>query len=43
MLRNQDEDAERGVHFIPDGWGRKEMFNYANVHLENGGRIYPIH
>ncbi|MFS0614663.1 phytoene/squalene synthase family protein [Bacillus subtilis] len=34
MLRNQDEDAERGVHFIPNGWGRNEMFDYAHAHLE---------
>lgn len=29
MLRNQDEDAERGVRFIPDGWTRADMFDYA--------------
>ncbi len=29
MLRNQDEDAERGVQFIPDGWTRADMFDYA--------------
>src|SRR5690625_875378 len=26
MLRNQDEDFERGVEFIPDGWNRDDMF-----------------
>ena len=29
MLRNQEEDAERGVRFIPDGWTRDDMFDYA--------------
>lgn len=29
MLRNQDEDAERGVRFLPDGWTRADMFDYA--------------
>ncbi len=29
MLRNQDEDAERGVGFLPDGWTRADMFEYA--------------
>lgn len=33
MLRNQDEDADRGVHFIPDGWTRADMFNYAELNL----------
>jgi farnesyl-diphosphate farnesyltransferase len=34
MLRNQDEDAERGVQFIPDGWTRNDMFTYAKGNLE---------
>jgi farnesyl-diphosphate farnesyltransferase len=29
MLRNQEEDKERGVSFIPDGWTRDDMFDYA--------------
>lgn len=36
ILRNQDEDfAERGVRFIPDGWVRDDVFAYAreNLHL----------
>ena len=33
MLRNQDEDADRGVHFIPDGWTRADMFQYAELNL----------
>ncbi len=33
MLRNQDEDADRGVHFIPEGWTRADMFNYAEMNL----------
>ncbi|MDN4608529.1 phytoene/squalene synthase family protein [Sporosarcina highlanderae] len=34
MLRNQDEDADRGVTFIPDGWSRKELFEYAEANLQ---------
>jgi len=34
ILRNQDEDAERGVSFVPDGWTREELFAYANNNLE---------
>ena len=34
ILRNQDEDAERGVSFVPDGWTRDELFAYANNNLE---------
>ncbi|MUV38324.1 Squalene synthase [Lentibacillus sp. JNUCC-1] len=34
ILRNQDEDyAERGVRFIPEGWGRDEVFAYAENNL----------
>ncbi len=29
MLRNQEEDAERGVNFLPDGWTRDDLFDYA--------------
>ncbi|WP_042220572.1 squalene/phytoene synthase family protein [Oceanobacillus manasiensis] len=34
MLRNQEEDAERGVTFIPDGWNRADLFAYAKGNLE---------
>ncbi|MFA1820946.1 squalene/phytoene synthase family protein [Virgibacillus oceani] len=34
MLRNQDEDAERGVLFLPDGWTRNDMFTYAKSKLD---------
>lgn len=34
MLRNQDEDMERGVQFIPDGWNRDHMFAYAEENLK---------
>ncbi|REB07423.1 phytoene/squalene synthase family protein [Sporosarcina sp. BI001-red] len=33
MLRNQDEDAERGVRFLPEGWTRDDMFDYAKENL----------
>jgi farnesyl-diphosphate farnesyltransferase len=33
MLRNYDEDLERGVSFVPKGWNREDMFNYANENL----------
>ncbi|GAB3797536.1 squalene/phytoene synthase family protein [Virgibacillus kimchii] len=33
MLRNQDEDAERGVQFIPEGWTRNDLFAYAKDKL----------
>ncbi len=36
MLRNQEEDADRGVHFIPDGWDRNDMFEYATTNLNKG-------
>src|SRR5690625_2747635 len=29
MLRNQEEDAERGVDFLPDAWTRDDLFDYA--------------
>lgn len=35
ILRNQHEDfAERGVRFIPEGWDRDDMFNFAWNNLE---------
>jgi farnesyl-diphosphate farnesyltransferase len=33
MLRNQDEDAERGVQFLPEGWSRNDLFAYAEDKL----------
>ncbi|WP_067726582.1 squalene/phytoene synthase family protein [Oceanobacillus damuensis] len=33
ILRNKDEDAERGVRFFPDGWTREDMFVYAEDNL----------
>lgn len=33
ILRNQEEDAERGVSFVPDDWTREELFAYANENL----------
>lgn len=44
MLRNQDEDADRGVHFMPDGWTRDDMFAYATQNLEKADAyIESIH
>ena len=34
MLRNQDEDAERGVRFLPEGWTRGNLFHYAEENLK---------
>lgn len=34
ILRNEQEDLnERGVSFVPDGWGRPELFAYAAENL----------
>ncbi|WP_066050624.1 squalene/phytoene synthase family protein [Robertmurraya korlensis] len=34
ILRNEKEDLdERGVSFVPDGWTRKELFEYAEENL----------
>ena len=33
ILRNKDEDSERGVQFFPEGWTREDMFNYAEGNL----------
>ncbi|WP_164670788.1 squalene/phytoene synthase family protein [Virgibacillus doumboii] len=33
ILRNQDEDSERGVNFVPDGWTRADMFSYTENNL----------
>lgn len=35
ILRNQNEDmTERGVSFVPDGWTRAQLFEYAEENLE---------
>lgn len=34
MLRNQEEDAERGVGFFPENWNRSDMFHYAERNLD---------
>ncbi|WP_342542319.1 phytoene/squalene synthase family protein [Paenisporosarcina sp. FSL H8-0542] len=36
ILRNQDEDWERGVRFLPDGWEREDLFLYAKQNLAMG-------
>lgn len=37
ILRNQHEDyAERGVRFIPEGWTRDDVFDYARTNLRHG-------
>ena len=34
ILRNENEDLdERGVSFVPDGWSRAELFEYADENL----------
>ncbi|MCG7334762.1 phytoene/squalene synthase family protein [Sporosarcina sp. ACRSM] len=34
ILRNQQEDLdERGVSFVPDGWNRADLFEYAEENL----------
>jgi farnesyl-diphosphate farnesyltransferase len=34
ILRNEKEDSdERGVSFVPDGWTRKELIEYADENL----------
>jgi farnesyl-diphosphate farnesyltransferase len=44
MLRNQEEDAERGVTFIPDGWNRDDLFAYASENLDKADTyIKSIH
>lgn len=44
MLRNQDEDAERGVQFIPDGWDKEDLFDYAKTNLKQADEyIKDIH
>ncbi|WP_318617046.1 squalene/phytoene synthase family protein [Sporosarcina sp. YIM B06819] len=34
ILRNEKEDLEeRGISFLPDGWNREELFEYADENL----------
>lgn len=33
ILRNQEEDSERGVGYFPDDWSRADMFAYAEENL----------
>lgn len=33
ILRNKEEDSERGVQFFPEGWTRADMFDYAEGNL----------
>ncbi|GGB42759.1 hypothetical protein GCM10011409_20440 [Lentibacillus populi] len=33
ILRNQDEDGERGVRFVPDDWTRADLFEYTEKNL----------
>lgn len=33
ILRNREEDAERGVNFYPEGWGFDEMLAYTKRNL----------
>ncbi|AYC28615.1 squalene/phytoene synthase family protein [Paenisporosarcina cavernae] len=33
ILRNQQEDAERGVSYVPNGWMRDDLFTYADENL----------
>jgi len=33
ILRNQEEDADRGVSYLPDGWSRADLFEYAEENL----------
>jgi farnesyl-diphosphate farnesyltransferase len=34
ILRNREEDGQRGVNFFPIGWAEKQMFAYARKNLE---------
>ena len=33
ILRNKEEDSQRGVQFFPEGWTRADMFDYAEDNL----------
>jgi farnesyl-diphosphate farnesyltransferase len=34
ILRNREEDTQRGVNFFPSGWADQQMFAYARRNLE---------
>jgi farnesyl-diphosphate farnesyltransferase len=34
ILRNREEDNQRGVNFFPSGWVEKQMFVYARKNIE---------
>jgi farnesyl-diphosphate farnesyltransferase len=34
ILRNREEDNQRGVNFFPSGWTEKQMFAYARKNIE---------
>jgi len=34
ILRNREEDNQRGVNFYPTGWTEKQMFSYARKNLD---------
>ena len=34
IVRNQGEDAQRGVSFVPDGWTNRDVQDYARVQLQ---------
>jgi farnesyl-diphosphate farnesyltransferase len=38
ILRNRDEDIERGVDFFPDGWSFEDMVNFTKRNLSLGDR-----
>jgi len=35
ILRNREEDTQRGVNFFPSGWTEQQMFVYARKNLEH--------
>lgn len=44
ILRNKDEDNERGVQFFPEGWTKEDMFAYAEENLAKADEyIQSIH
>jgi farnesyl-diphosphate farnesyltransferase len=34
ILRNREEDTQRGVNFFPSGWAERQMFAYARRNIE---------
>ena len=35
IVRNQGEDSQRGVNFIPEGWNNRDVQNYARKQLKH--------